>query len=120
MLLCLQRRGTKAGDEDRIDLLVSPYLVIDCNELSYHVKNILARIRDWSRWLSNEPIQCFLPPHLLPHSFVFHLLPDYARDHPMVLWYVRLFAPLLVYCIVLTNVLPAGGVTAKVERLSLS
>jgi len=121
MSFCLQQRGTKAGDEDtEFVLLVSTYLVINCNELSHHMKNIFACIHNWSCRLSNETIQCFLLPCLLPHSFVFHLPPNYARDCPMVLQYVCCFASFFVYCIMLMNVLPTGGVTTSVECLLLS
>ena len=48
------------------------------------------------------------------------LSPELAWHCPMVLWYIFFFTPLLVYSIMLTDVLPTGGVTTSVECLSHS
>jgi hypothetical protein len=65
-------------------LSVSTYLVVNCNKLSHHMKGVFARIYNRSFFLPDEPIQCSLSHDILPHSFFFHLLPDYSRDGPMV------------------------------------
>jgi hypothetical protein len=124
---CLQQQKTKAGDKDyefeELLSLVSTCLVIDCNKLSHYTQYIFTGKYSWRARFRHQMLgQCSLCFSLSSNSlfFVFHFLPDHAWDCPVVLGNVFLLAPLLIFRIVLTDVLPIGRISTSMKSFSLA
>jgi hypothetical protein len=122
-LLCLRQQGTKVGvkaEKKLLSNLVSTCLVVDCHKLCYYMQHLFTRKYGWRVRFSNKLGQCSLHPSLRSLFFVFHFFPDCAWNCPVVFQYVFLFASLLIFCIVLTDMLPTRRVSTSVECLSFA
>ena len=102
----------------RCDSTGKSYLVIDGDKLSNHMKQILASEHLWSHQLHYRWVQRSLSRYLLVSS-CFHPIPNWTRDRPVLLRYVRFLTSHLVEYIMLTDVRVTGWVAACVKCFSL-
>jgi len=93
------------------------HLVIDCDELSDWMKQILAREHMWSSWLCYHQVQCCLLGNLAMLLCFLPCIPNRTWDRPVMLRYVFFFTSLLVELVMLTDMNPTGWITTYVKCL---
>jgi hypothetical protein len=113
---CLQWLGT-SGLVTYIqqELNSKSHLVIDSDELSNHIKQILVTKHLWSHQLHHYWVQCSL--HLAMLLWCLPLILNMTWDGPMVLRYVCFFTFFLVELIMLADMHTTGWIAAYVKCL---